>query len=57
LPRLRDSVSVKEPQKCGDEEQERLVNGPGEGQEADYGKPAQRARDSTVAGEDPDSPD
>jgi hypothetical protein len=57
LPRLGDSLSVKQPQKRGDEEENRLVNGSGEGQEANYGKPAQRARDLTVAGEDPDSPD
>jgi hypothetical protein len=57
LPRLDDSVSVKEPQKRGDEEQNRLVNGSGERQKAEYGKPAQRARDLTVAGQKPHSPD
>jgi hypothetical protein len=56
-PRVGDSVSVEQPQKRGDEEQNRLIDGSRKGQEADYCQPAQRARDLTVAGQKPDSPD
>jgi hypothetical protein len=57
VPRPGDSVSVKQPQKPRDEQQNGLIDGSRERQQAEYGKPAQGPRDLTVAGQKPDSPD
>jgi len=56
-PRLGQPLSIERPEKGGREEQESLVDRPGNGKEADPGEPAEGARDSPVAGEEPDGAD
>src|SRR5687767_16032421 len=56
-PRLGQPLSIERPEKGGLEEQESLVDRPGNGKEADPGEPAEGARDSPVAGEEPDGAD
>ena len=56
-PRVAQPPSVERPEKGGHEDQDSLVDRPGDGEEADPGEPAEGARDTPVAGEEPDGAD
>jgi hypothetical protein len=48
-PRFAEAVSVEAPEQRRDKKQDGLVERAGDRKETDYGKPAERARYSTVA--------
>ena len=56
-PRVTQPLSVERPEKGGHEDQDSLVDRPGDGKEGDPGEPAEGARDTPVAGEEPDGVD
>ena len=51
-PGLTQAVAVERPEQRADDEQNDLVDGPGDGQHAESGEPAERPRDAAVARED-----
>ena len=57
LPRLGESLSVESPQEQSHQEQEGFIDRAGNREQPENSKPSERTRDSTVAGEQPNSPD
>ena len=57
MPRLGESLSVESPQEQSHQEQEGFIDRAGNREQPENGKPSERTRDSTVAGEQPNSSD
>jgi hypothetical protein len=51
-PGVTQAVAVERPEQRADDEQHDLVDGAGDGQQAEGGEPSQRPRDAAVARED-----